>query len=395
MAASPRAVTAAFEQVLPLDDRPVGVHPAGGRALVSAGPTFVGYAEAGKRFVADAMLGAGLPKTSERADEPALLGGRWPELLLVHGHWGGSGGDPAYALYTTHGKGWSRVGRRTYDRPEAIVRSGAGFAFYEPDPFHLINGLLPMSSVGTPQYPCNDSRSGASAPGLADAHTPEGDSPSQTLAAGLAGGASIRAAASFFAVAVGSDGAGKPFGWGFVACKPGAFAFEVKGGRVVPEPVPGTATCDDRDEGTGLPLVSVRLFPDAGGGVFALVGPGHKPAPSCPSAWRRLERGPTGWRDLGALPQRDAQTKLATVDPAGTAYLATERGTVLRIDLAGTETELGLAPSCLATPPVAEGDNPPDDPAISAIFAPFPCDVWVTVTRGPTAATLCRHISSP
>lgn len=61
MAASPRAVTAAFEQVLPLEDRPVGVHPAGGLALLSAGPTFVGYAEAGKRLVADAMLGAAFP----------------------------------------------------------------------------------------------------------------------------------------------------------------------------------------------------------------------------------------------------------------------------------------------------------------------------------------------
>ena len=370
-----RSVVPAFDRVLALENRfAVGAHPAGERALVSSGRVFVGYAEAGKPFVADASLGAGLP-TGEGYDSPTLVGGRWPELLLVHGHWGGSGGDPAYALYATHGKAWSRVGHAVYDRPEAVMKSGAGFAIYEAESFHRENGLLPMIA-GKPLYPCTDA-------------------PPQAIAGGVAGGTKITAPASFFEVALGSDGDGKPVGWGFVACKPGAFAFSVVRGRAVMEPLPGTTTCDARDEGTGLPLVSVQLFPAASGGLFALVGPGQIPAPACPQEWRRLERGPEGWRDLGPLPQRDAQTRLAILDPAGNAYLTTPRETVLRVDLDGKVTELGLAPSCLATPPVTAGENPPEDPEITAISAPFADDVWVTVKRGPDATTLCRHIRMP
>lgn len=370
-----RSVAGAFERVLPVASRPVGVFAAGTRALVRAGHTFVGHAGASKPYVEDATIGKGLPIPEQPFDGPDLVGGRWPELVAFHGHWGGSGGDPGYALYATHGKGWSRVNRTAYDRPRALVRSGAGFAIHEPESFHLENGMLPMPG-GKPMYPCTDA-------------------PARTVASGVAGGASIRAPASFFTMAFASDGAGKPAGWGFVACKPGAFAFGVVANEVVPELLPGTGTCAERAEGDGLPLVTARIFPAASGGLYALTGPrGEATKGTCPKDWHRLERGPEGWRDLGALARVPSDPELLAIDPAGTAFAVVAPGTVLRTDLSGKTTELGLARSC-SDAKVAEDDPPLDDPKITAIAAPFASDVWVTVDRGNERLGLCRYTLSP
>ncbi len=364
---APRALRSAppvILGVLPWTLKPLAAFPAGSRVLVSAGPSFVGWATAGAPMTVDASYNGGLSK--EPIDAPLLVAGAFPKLALVHGHDTGSGSEVGgYFAYVLRGKTWVRARPKPLDRPWGLVTRGEGIDLFAPPPFYTVNGMNPRN-----EYGC------------------EG-----------------KARRRFFQMGSMNDGGGRALRWGFDACEPGVHV--LADGSAKREIVPGTNACAERSPDNGLPRARAAFFPAADGGMYAVAraevtGPveGRESERPCMAAPVRVYRSPKGaWSTSTALPLPfDGDV---AVDPARTAFLAKDT-TLLRVDSAGAVSALGLAPSCLALPAARDGgadddlaeEPPPADepPRIASVVAPFPDDVWIVLDRGRNHHALCRAV---
>lgn len=343
------------------DEHPLTLHVVGDRTLVARGTGIWGYATKDRKLGEDKSLGAGLPTTGPNHVE--RIGGVWPDVALVHGskefsHYAGP--DPV--VFVARG-GTFVVEPATLDEvPRGIAHRERDTFLFLPSPSHYMDGA--PNVLENPSCKAKNAR----ADSLVYASRAGKKAPVPKVPA------------SFFQQRLAQDGDGTPWVVGADVCAPGAYVGMLGPAFVAPEKVPGSDACTTIDEVEGTVLTRAALFP-APSGIFVVLtnhpSPiGDKPTSGpCTDPPRLLHRDRSGaWSKPRALPAVDVSHPY--VDPAGTYWGITERGTVLRAGATGEARELSLGLAC--TSPLGEnGRNGkplsaklPD--AIVELVVPFP-----------------------